>query len=517
MGRARWEVVTAALTALLLLWTWPARAQEPSPGPTTFERLDAFLEQAASEAAIPGLSVVVVVGGEIAYTKSLGVADGSGRPITADTPFVLASVSKAFTAACVMQLREAGALDLDAPVQRYLPWFRVADEQASAQITLRQLLHHTAGLPHLWPPDDADAGALERYVRSFDRAQLIGVPGDRHFYTDAAYEVLALIVQTVSGMPYDEYLAQHIFGPLGMTHSHALAADAHADGAAEGYYSWFGAATLPTRVPQERAKAGSATTFSSANDMGRWLIAHMNGGRLGPAQILSAEGIATLHAPAVATDPSHGYAMGWDVRPLWEALDPAPGVPTTAYHLPALVEHGGRAANGHTYVGFVPDRGWGFAMLMNINDVTAESRYMHTEQGILAILSGADPPVARIYEGPLILYGKQIAMALLVLELVSLLWVLDRMRRWRRPQPARSTWMRRALAMAVPLLLDLLVIYLFLVVAPATLGAPLDIVLHYTPDLPYVIWPSLALAAVWGPIRTLLMVLSVPRTRPLAI
>ena len=156
-------------------------------------------------------------------------------------------------------------------------------------------------------------------------------------------------------------------------------------------------------------------------------------------------------------------------------------------------------------------------MLMNINDVTAESRYMHTEQGILAILSGADPPVARIYEGPLILYGKQIAMALLVLELVSLLWVLDRMRRWRRPQPARSTWMRRALAMAVPLLLDLLVIYLFLVVAPATLGAPLDIVLHYTPDLPYVIWPSLALAAVWGPIRTLLMVLLVPRTRPLAV
>ena len=84
-------------------------------------------------AHIPGLSIAIVKGDQIVYRKGYGQADPSGRPVTPHTPFIIGSISKTFTALAVMQLVESGKVELDAPVQRYLPWFRVADPQASAQ------------------------------------------------------------------------------------------------------------------------------------------------------------------------------------------------------------------------------------------------------------------------------------------------------------------------------------------------------------------------------------------------
>ncbi len=515
---SRWGALVVAAAMLAALWAAPAGAAQPIPDATTFERVDQFLAQEVVDAAIPGLSVAVVVGDQVAHTTSLGVADGAGRPVTADTPFVLASVSKAFTAMAIMQLVESGSLELNAPVQRYLPWFRVADEQASAQITLDQLLHHTSGLPQVGPPDEQDEGALERFIRSLADVQLNSVPGSEYNYTNVAYDILALVVQTVSGVPYDKYVAERVFGPLGMTHSHALVADARADGASEGFYRWFGLAATPTRVPYPRAEAAAATIFSSANDMGRWLIAHMNGGSYGGVNILSPGAIAALHTPAVVGDPGHGYAMGWAVRPLWEGLDPAPGVPTTAYDIPALIEHGGSWATGHTYVGFVPDLDWGFVMLMNINDRTVESRYQHVEQGLLSILSGGEPDAAQTYEPPLIRYGKQIALVLLLLEVISPIWALGMILRWRLPEHRPRRLRTVIIALAVPLVFDALILYLFFVAAPAALGGPLDLSSPFSPDLPFIIWPPLLLAGIWGPVRTLLFAYLLVRrpARPVA-
>ncbi|HEX7774460.1 MAG TPA: serine hydrolase domain-containing protein, partial [Pyrinomonadaceae bacterium] len=86
---------------------------------------------------------------KIVYLKGYGQADPSGRPMTPQTPLILGSITKSFTALAVMQLVEAGKVELDAPVRRYIPWFRVADPNASAQITVRQLLYQTSGLPML--------------------------------------------------------------------------------------------------------------------------------------------------------------------------------------------------------------------------------------------------------------------------------------------------------------------------------------------------------------------------------
>ncbi|MEJ2708934.1 MAG: serine hydrolase [Anaerolineales bacterium] len=94
---------------------------------------------------IPGLALAIVKGDQIVYLKGYGRTDQSGRPVTPKTPFLIGSVTKPFTALAVMQLVEAGKVELDAPVQRYIPWFRVADPMASAQITVRMLINQTSG------------------------------------------------------------------------------------------------------------------------------------------------------------------------------------------------------------------------------------------------------------------------------------------------------------------------------------------------------------------------------------
>ena len=99
------------------------------------------------ELGIPGAALVIVQGDQIVHLKAFGTADGSGRLITPQTPFFTGSTSKSFTALAIMQLVEAGKIKLDAPVQTYLPWFRVADVKASQMITIRQLLNQTSGLP----------------------------------------------------------------------------------------------------------------------------------------------------------------------------------------------------------------------------------------------------------------------------------------------------------------------------------------------------------------------------------
>ena len=160
---------------------------------------------------IPGLALGIVKDDRIAYLRGFGKADDSGRAVTPQTPFIIGSLSKSFTALAIMQLVEAGKVELDAPVQRYLPWFRVADEEASARITVRHLLNHTSGLStktgrsYQGNGDTSDA-ALEKAVRKLSSAELTAPVGETYQYSTINYSVLGLIVQTVAGRSYESYV-----------------------------------------------------------------------------------------------------------------------------------------------------------------------------------------------------------------------------------------------------------------------------------------------------------------------
>lgn len=506
-------LLVGAFVVLAQAETSAAAPPEPAD-PAVVRRIDEFLDAEMRDADIPGLAVAIVAGGKVVHARGFGIADGSGRPVTADTPFQLASMSKAFTAVAIMQLVEEGGVELDAPVERYLPWFRVGTRAQSARITVRHLLNQVSGIP-AWatvandPVDGDDPGALERRVRSLEGVALAAEPGERHLYGNVSYEILGLIVQVVSGRPFDEWVATRIYEPLGMVHSHVLAADAFADGASEGFYRWFGLRTAPFRTPYPRATGPAGVSFSSANDMARWALFHL--GHLSASGVLRPDSLAQLHEPAVQYDERHWYGMGWVIRPLWEELDDPPESGPISEPVPDLVEHGGSWETARTYIGLVPERDWGIVVLANVNDQTMSTRYFYVELGLLSILSGTSPPAPRLFEPPLIRYGKQLLVILFLLQLVAIAWtawVVRRARAGARP-PRVAIVTGAVLALA----LDAVVLYLLLSVAPGWYGRSVDQIARSAPDVGPLMILMLVLAAAWGPIRTLVLLLAARRPR----
>jgi CubicO group peptidase (beta-lactamase class C family) len=221
--------VLALVMALGVVWLIaPASAfaqGEASPAADPdFAAIDAYIQEEMREVHIPGLALGIVHGDEVVHLKSFGETDPSGRAVTLQTPFILASSSKSFTALAIIQLSEAGKLDLDSPVKRYIPWFRVANKAASNRITVRNLLNHTSGLPEdtAFKPmliNDMSDDALEERVRTLSDVHLSHHVGATFEYTDANYDVLGLIVQRVAGQSYESYVQEHIFTPLDMSHS----------------------------------------------------------------------------------------------------------------------------------------------------------------------------------------------------------------------------------------------------------------------------------------------------------
>jgi CubicO group peptidase (beta-lactamase class C family) len=153
------------------------------------EQIDAYILARMRATRIPGLALGVVRGDQTVYLKGYGVAGPDGRPVTPQTPFILGSTSKSITALAVMQLVEAGKIDLDTPVITYLPWFRTDDEGASARITVRNLLHQNSGLPvdvgraGLAEDDQSDT-ALEDGARQLAGVQLNHPPGQTYEYAN---------------------------------------------------------------------------------------------------------------------------------------------------------------------------------------------------------------------------------------------------------------------------------------------------------------------------------------------
>ena len=112
------------------------------------EAVDAYIDDQMQAHRIPGLALAIIDDGAIVSMRGYGRAAPSGREMTPQTPMIIGSMSKAFTALAVMQLVEAGQVELDAPVQRYIPWFALADAESSAAITVRHLLNQTSGIPN---------------------------------------------------------------------------------------------------------------------------------------------------------------------------------------------------------------------------------------------------------------------------------------------------------------------------------------------------------------------------------
>jgi CubicO group peptidase (beta-lactamase class C family) len=272
--------------------------------------IDQFVTDQMVAQRVPGMALAIIQDDQVRYVQGYGAARDD-QPVTPQTQFIIASLSKSFTAVAIIQLVDAGQIELDAPVQRYLPEFTLADPRAAQQITVRQLLNQTSGLADAGVPDlrlPRPATSVERITTLRD-VRLVAPPGGEFHYTDVNYQILARVVEVSSGQPFSAYLCEHLFAPLQMSQTvHVMTSFelAHTAGnLAQGHLLAFG---LPIASTEERGYlGGSSGVISTATDLAHYLIMHNNGGRFQEVTLLAPESMALLHTPPRSTDSD--YAM----------------------------------------------------------------------------------------------------------------------------------------------------------------------------------------------------------------
>lgn len=304
------KVAIATLVALLAA-AIPneARAQDAA----LQARFDTLIETGLKQDPLPGIAVGIVRHGRVVYARGFGVMKlgHPDEPITPRTLFHMASITKTFVATAVMQLWEQGRVDLDAPVVRYLPDFRI-DDPRYRRITVREMLSHSSGMPDVedydWEHPRLDGGALDRYVRGLagGHLRLLFDPGTGMAYSNMAYEVLGDLVAKVSGVTFEDYVQANILRPAGMTSSTLLLRDADPALLASGYMRPRGGGYASLRpvaaYPYNREHGPSSDLMSSVDDMLRWALINLNLGELDGRRILKRSTYEELWKPAVEVE-----------------------------------------------------------------------------------------------------------------------------------------------------------------------------------------------------------------------
>ncbi len=366
-----------ALPIALAIAVTPVVANaEPTPAQAdAATRIDRFVQQRMASARTPGFSVVVVAGDEVILSRGYGYADlEAGIPMTEDTPVAVGSTTKPMTALAVLQLVERGLVDLDAPVTTYVPDFRSADGR-SAGITLRQLLSHTAGIPEGATFDGAqDDGALERRVAGLAAAPLSRSPGTGFEYANDGYSVAGLVVQRVTGMPYEQYMAQSVFTPLGMDRTTFDPSQAATWGWAHGYAKRRGV-VAPAPIVLSRGIGPAGMVVTTATDVGHYFAALLSGGTANGQQIISQASLDESWTPIVAMgEGSRQYGLGWSVANIGGQR---------------VVAHSGSIDTAGSFFVIAPDHGIAVGVLANLASDEKEELAMD----VLSIALGNEPTV----------------------------------------------------------------------------------------------------------------------------
>jgi len=302
--------------------------------------------EAAIAAGAPGLSVAVVMDGQVVFAEGFGSADESDTPATADTLFAIGSISKSFTALTVLSQRDEGLLSLDASVTSIVPEF-VLDNHDTSAVRVGHLLTHTSGLGDYWEePYVFTPTLLEDFATNTNQG-LWATPGAVYTYSNTGYSLAGIVAATIDGTSFAESVNARVLQPLGMTQATMLgevaATRPHARGVADG--SWGG--------PEDFAgeKMGpSGGLWANAKDLGRYVqaLATGEGGGLDTALVDMASPQQPLNI-----SPAAYYGYGLEVRMGVE---------------PTLVEHGGSIPGFNSYMMLQPDLEFGVIAVVNTQD-----------------------------------------------------------------------------------------------------------------------------------------------------
>ncbi len=274
-------------------------AQAPSkPAPLDLEpnALSAFLSQEVEQRGLVGLSLAVMRDGKILYAGGSGKsAVPGGGPVGSETGFAIGSITKQFTAACILLLAEDGKLSVNDKAAKWFPDLTKADE-----ITVLDLLNHVSGYPDYYPLDFVDRPmqkpiAVAELIRRFGTRPLDFEPGTRYSYSNTGFVMLGEIVAKTSGRPFAEFLEKRILKPLGMGHT-VFEPRRTSPGLAQGYVT-FALSPPEEAVPEGQGWIGAAgALYSTPSDLAKWDLALIEG------RVLKPESLALMTAPRTLKD-----------------------------------------------------------------------------------------------------------------------------------------------------------------------------------------------------------------------
>ncbi len=348
-------------------------------------RMQAVVDEALHRWPTAGLAVGVVRDGSLAWFHGHGFADITTRPpVTEDTVFRMASITKTFTAIAVMQLEERGLVDLDAPAADYLRAYSLLPARAGFRpATVRHLLTHTAGVRAVrtasdlfrpeagWgAPVGQPAPPLAEYYRKGLRFD--AEPGTKWAYSNHGFATLGQIVADVTGVPFDRYLREQVFGPLGMEDSDLVLPERLRPRLATGYTLHSGG--LEAVPHREVVPAGGGAAYSTMGDMARYVSALLGGGDNAAGSVLRPETLARMFEPHYQPDPRlPGMGLGF-------FRDRVGGHRT--------VGHDGIWRGSRTDMVFAPDDGVGIVVLANTGGFDPRGVSVPVAQALLRLLLG---------------------------------------------------------------------------------------------------------------------------------
>lgn len=289
------------LPLVLLLVATPALAQDLTQAETA--KVDSIVTDTLARNGVPSASIAIVRDGKIVFAKAYGKQSETIATPRADAPYQIASISKQFTAAAILLLKDESKLSLDDSVAKWVPGVTDGDK-----ITIRQLLSHTSGLQDYWPQDYSFA-AMERpitpqqIVDRWAKKPLDFAPGTQWQYSNTGYVVAGMIVEKAAGKPLLAYLQDKVFKPLGMK---AIDQDlAVGKGFPQGYHRY---ALGPVRVEKPAARGwlfAAGELAMSASDLAKWDIARLN------RSVMPADDWQVQETPILLTNgKSTNYGLG---------------------------------------------------------------------------------------------------------------------------------------------------------------------------------------------------------------
>lgn len=342
------------MLAAVLVATTLKTALAQVAGPTDSRALERFVDSVVARGMaaerIPGAAFCFVRHAEVYLCKGYGVANvRERRPVVADsTIFRVGSISKVFTATAVMQLADRSLLDMTADVRNFLRRTPLAGDSLP-RVTAEQLLDHTAGFDEIRPGTQAASQDQVLPIAQFLRNRLIGVttPGEITSYSTYGMTLAGLLVEQVSGLPFEEYLKRNIWTPLGMSRTSITVPASQRSWLAVGYE-----VVRDTLVPQPWEwyhTTPASSVNATAEDMAKFIVAHLREGERGGARILSDRAARYMQRQHATVHPRlPGFALGFYEDYVGQLR---------------VIEHGGQMAGFASLLVLVPQTQDGFIIM----------------------------------------------------------------------------------------------------------------------------------------------------------